>query len=446
MADTLTDLACKNAKPQAAEWKLRDSGGLYLAISPAGTKTWRWKYRIAGREKLLTIGRFPAITLREARRRRDRAREQLHDGIDPGAEKQRRKAAAALASIESLEALARAWHASKRKTWTDRYAGAVLARLEANVFPTLGRRPVREISSPEVLEAIRRIEKRGAHDMAHRVLNHLADVFVWAIAAGMADRDPAGTVRKALAPTDPVKRPAMVQLDLAREVLAKSEALPGAHWSTLLASRLCALTAARPGVVRLAEAAEFEGLDGAEPVWRIPAAKMKLTRARKRDVTNEFLVPLSRQAAELVRAAIATSPSPTHLFTGVGSWRKPISDSTLSKLYREAGFAGRHVPHGWRSSFSTIMNERAGLAGSESDRKIIDLMLAHVQPGVEWVYNRAAYLPRRRELAQEWADLLMAGLPPAGDLLPDKRRWRAPPALPEPGDERAGPGRHPRRS
>lgn len=413
----LTDAACRNAKPREKAYKLSDSGSLFLFVSPKGARIWRWKYRFAGKEKLLTIGRYPATSLVEARRARDSAKGLLDSGQDPSAAKKHRKASIAAEQLDSFEKVTRAWHAAKAKTLTDRYANAVMSRMEANVFPRLGSTSIKAITPPMVLTAIRAIEARGANDMAHRVCNHISDVFVWAIASGLAETDPAAVIRKALAQTDPRLRPALVKLDQAREVLAKTEIAQNAHWSTKLASRLLALTAARPGVVRLAERSEFEALDGPKPLWRIPAAKMKLTKQRKRDVTREFVVPLSTHAVEVVKAALASSPSPQWLFTGIGAWTKPISDSTLSKLYRESGFTGRHVPHGWRSSFSTIMNERAAQANREADRAVIDLMLAHEQSGVEPVYNRAAYMPRRRELAQEWGDLLMEGLPSAASLL-----------------------------
>ncbi len=429
----LTDLACKKAKPADKPYKLADSQGLYLHVSPNGTKAWRWKYRFAGKEKLLTIGKYPAFTPKAARQARDRARVDLEAGIDPSAEKKRRKAAVATEVLDSFETVARAWHEMKSTTVSDRYSAAVLSRLEQNAFPSLGAISVKEITPPMVLETIRTIENRGAHDMAHRVRNHISDVFVWAIASGLTEQDPSAVIKKALAPTDPKLRPAMVKIAQAQKVLRETEQLSGVHWSTLLASRLLALTAARPGVVRLAEKHEFEELDGQKPIWRIPAAKMKLTRQRKRDVTWEFVVPLSRQAAATAKAAISESlacqseTGPYWLFPGIGSWKRPISDNTLGKIYREAGFTGVHVPHGWRSTFSTIMNERAAIEDRERDRAIIDMMLAHVQTGVEPVYNRAAYLPRRRELAQVWADLLMKDMPAPERLLPEHRPWRAKP-------------------
>lgn len=427
----LTDTACRKAIPGEKDRKMFDERGLYLLVRKTGSKLWRLKYRFAGKEKTLAIGAYPEVSLVQARHARDKAQFQLREGIDPSAEKQARKAQAVADALDSFEKVARAWHAVKAKTLNERYSAAILSRLENNVFTVLGSKPIRNITPPMVLAMIRGIEKRGAHDMAHRIRNHVSDVFVWAISSGLTESDPAATIKKALVPTDPKLRPAMVKVEHARELLEQIESLPGSHWSTLLASRLLALTAARPGVVRLAEEQEFEGLDGANPIWRIPAEKMKLTRAQKRDITWEFIIPLSRQAADVARAAISESlacqspDGPSWLFPGTGAWTKPLSDSTLSKLYRDAGFTGKHVPHGWRSTFSTIMNERAALADQERDRAIIDLMLAHAQQGVEPIYNRSMYLPRRRELAQVWADLLMQDAGEPHLLLPAHRPWRA---------------------
>lgn len=418
----LTKLTCENARAEGSARKLADGGGLYLLVKPSGHKSWCLKYRFGGRERKLTIGTFPSVSLKAARAARDAAKLQLSQGIDPSTEKKRRKAVAALAALDSFERVARAWHEKKAPTLAPRYAGQVLDRLQDNVFPKIGALPVRDITPPMVLALIREVESRGAKEMAHRVRMHISDVFVWAIASGLCEQDPAAVIRKALEPTNGKLRPAALKLDQARSVLTKTEQVKDVWWATRLASRLLALTAARPGVVRLAERKEFEGLDGAEPIWRIPADKMKLTRERKRDASFEFVVPLSTQAVATVKAAIAASDSRQWLFPGISGWRKPISDSTLSKHYREAGFAGVHVPHGWRASFSTLMNERAAREDRERDRAIIDLMLAHVPEGVEAAYNRAAYMPRRRELAQAWADMLMQGLPEPETLVPEALR------------------------
>lgn len=415
----LTDTACRSAAPGPKERKLFDAHGLYLSVLPSGFKSWRWKYRFAGREKRMVLGSYPLISLRQARELRDAARTQLLAGIDPGAVKQAARQRVKLG--ETFEQIARSWHATKRKSLTPRYADQVLTRMEANLFPRLGAMPIRDITAPLMLDVIRRIEARGAHTMAHEVRGHASEVFVWAISSGLAEQDPAAIIRKALAPSGGGRRAAMLRIEDCRKLIAAIDAVRLAGWQAKLASRLLALTAVRPGVLRLAEKQEFSDLDGPEPLWWIPAAKMKLSRERKEDPVYDFLVPLSAQAAQTVKAAIAASEHPRLVFPGERG-AAPISDSTLSQLYLDAGYRGRHVPHGWRASFSTIMNERAGHGGRDGDRAIIDLMLAHMPGGVEAAYNRAAYLPRRRELAQEWADLLMQDVPAPGTLPTGPRR------------------------
>lgn len=413
----LTEVAIKGAKPAARRYKLADAHGLYLEVMPTGSKSWRWKYRFAGVEKRLTFGPWPLVSLKQAREQRDEARRAVLQGVDPGAAKRAGKARVRYG--ETFEAIARSWHDSKRPALSPRYAGQVLTRLEANVFPQFGRMPLRDVTAPIVLEALRKIEARGAATMAQEVRGHISEVFVWAIAAGLAETDPAAIIRKALSSAGGGRRPALVQLAEATALIARIDGLARATPATKLASRLLALTAVRPGPLRLAEKAEFEDLDGAAPIWRIPATKMKLSVRNKADQTYDFIVPLSRQAVETVRAAMTlTGPRSKVSLLFPGAQRgEAISDSTLSQLYLDAGYRGRHVPHGWRATFSTIMNERAAEAGRAEDRAIIDLMLAHMPGGVEAAYNRAAYMPRRRELAQEWADLLLAGRPPPESLL-----------------------------
>ena len=417
----LTDLQCRKAKPRDKPYKLSDALGLYLHVSPTGFRSWRMKYRTgegaSRKEVKLTFGPYPEVSLEEARAKRDSARRLLREGIDPAVDRKQRSAAAAIASANTFEAAAREWHEVKKPTWAPRYAQQILDRLEADVFPAIGRLPITAVTPALVLQTIRAIEGRGALEMAHVVRQHISGVFVYAIGAGMAADDPAHAIRSALRPKVAKLQPAFLKLDQARKVLTRTEELDDVYCVTLLASRLLALTVVRPGVLRLAEPEEFEALDGPEPLWRIPAAKMKLSQERKADAGFEFVVPLSRQAVATVNAAIGLAGKRPLLFPSVRFARRPISDSTLSCLYRRAGFAGQHVPHGWRATFSTVMNELAAKENRVGDRAIIDLMLAHVPDGVEAAYNRAAYMPRRRELAQEWADLLMEGVPPASSLL-----------------------------
>lgn len=249
----------------------------------------------------------------------------------------------------------------------------------------------------------------------------MSAVFVFAIASGIAEQDPAHVVKGALKPLKKRRQPAFRDLDPARELLRKVEAEP-AHPVTKLASRLLALTIVRPGVLRHAAPEEFEDLDGAEPLWRIPAGKMKLLADLKEDAAFEFLVPLSTQAVDVVRAALRLIGNGPFLFPSTRHAHRPMSENAIGYMYNRTRFRGRHVPHGWRATFSTVMNELAEREGRPEDRPIIDLMLAHKPEGVEGIYNRAAYMPRRREIAQAWSDMLLEGFAAAEELLIGPRR------------------------
>jgi len=418
----LTDTACKKARALEKSYKLADSQGLYLYVTPTGYKSWRWKYRFAGKEKRLVFGAYPELTLAEARGMREDAARQVRAGIDPSVEKRQRFAAHLARAGSTFETVANDWYASQERTWSPRYAKIVRRSLDKDVFPKLGNLPIDSITTPLVLQVLRPIEQRGAIETAHRVRQRISEIFARAIASGIATNDPATVAARALSKVKKGKFPAVRTVDAARTVLRTVEAQPG-HPLTKLASRLLALTAVRSGVLRMAEPKEFEDLDGANPIWRIPAAKMKLVLERKEDAAFEFIVPLARQSVTLVKLAMEfTGAHQPLIFRSVRHPRKPISDSTVSKAYREAGFSGLHVPHGWRSTYSTIMNELAAVENRVGDRPIIDLMLAHVPEGVEAAYNRAAYMPRRRELAQEWADMLVQGLVPAEALLTGLRQ------------------------
>ena len=417
----LTDTACRKAKGADKPYKLADAKGLYLYVLPSGYRSWRWKYRLAGKEKRLVFGSYPDVTLAEARDHREAAARQLRNGDDPAVQKRQRTAAHSARAGATFEAVALDWYASQEGTWSPRYASIIKRSLENDVFPRLGKLPIDAITTPLVLQVLRPIEERGAIETAHRVRQRISEVFARAIGSGIVDADPAAVAARALGKVKRGKFPAVRTTEIARAVLRKVEERP-AHPLTKLASRLLALTAVRSGVLRLAEPAEFEGLDGPSPIWRIPAAKMKLVVERKEDAAFEFLVPLSRQAVQTINVAMEFTRSGPLIFRSMRHPRRPISDSTISKAYREAGFSGVHVPHGWRSTFSTIMNELAAVENRVGDRAIIDLMLAHVPSGVEAAYNRAAYMPRRRELAQEWADMLTLDLPAPATLLEGLRQ------------------------
>ncbi|PVX30988.1 tyrosine-type recombinase/integrase [Sphingomonas pokkalii] len=419
----LTDLQCRKAAAREKPYKLTDANGLYLYVTPAGAKSWRFKYRFGARpdskpgqvERKLVLGTYPEVTLLEAREARDAARKLLREGIDPGVRRRQQRAAASVTAQVTFESIARELHQIRARSLDARYSQQIMERLERHVFPDLGTLPITEITAPLVLEVVRAVEETGAIEMAHRVRSHISDVFVHAIATGRGMMDPAAIISKALVARSPKLRPAQTKIEAARSALVAVESAP-VYWGTLLASRLLALTAARPGVVQLAERGEFEQLDTSNPIWRIPAAKMKLTRKQKRDLAYEFVIPLSTHAAAVVKLALELSGS-TYLFPGYSDPRKPISNSTISRRYRDAGLTGRHVPHGWRASFSTIMNEQAALDDRLTDREIIDMMLAHIPGGVEVVYNRSLYMGRRRDIGQSWGDMLMKGMPAPADLV-----------------------------
>ena len=415
----LTDVACRRAEIRDKAYKLADARGLHLYVTPTGYKSWRWKYRYGGKEKRLVFGPYPEISLSEARTLRDEAARTLRLGQDPATVKRQAKAVQALVAGNSFETIARIWLDQQRPSWTARYASIVERSLEQDVFPRIGALAITEVTTPLVLEVLRPIEQRGAVETAHRVRQRISEVYAMAIAMGIASADPAQIAARALAKPKRGRFPAVRTIDQARKVLRDVEARPG-HPTTKLASRFLALTAVRSAVVRLAEPNEFEDLDGKAPIWRIPAEKMKLALEKKGDPAFEFIVPLSRQAVETIKVAIAFSRGPL-IFRSVRHPRRPISDSTISKAYRDADYTGIHVPHGWRSTFSTIMNERAKAAQRDHDHAVIDLMLAHQPKGVEGIYNRAAYMPRRREIAQEWADALTVGLRDPEDLLEGPR-------------------------
>jgi len=417
----LTDAKCKAAKAAAKPYKLADARGLYLFVTPTGFKSWRMKFRIDGKEKRLTFGSYPDVKLTEAREMRDEALKVKRQGLDPAITRRQQRAVQARAAADTFETIALLWHSAKLPTWSTSHAARVLTSLKDEAFPVIGKLPIRAVTPPLVLEVLSPIAKRGAVDIAHRLRQRISDVFIFACASGLAETDPAAMVKGALAPVVKRNYPALRTIEEARALLLECESQPGFPL-TKLASRLMALTAARSEPLRYAEPHEFEGLSSESPIWRIPAKKMKLEHAQKQQEAFEFIVPLCPASVEIVQIALALTRGAPLVFPGLRHSHRPMSENALSVMIRRTTFAGRHVPHGWRSTFSTIMNERAQALDRPGDRAVIDLMLAHKQEGVEAIYNRAAYMPRRRELAQEWAELLLQGMPPSSSLLEGKRR------------------------
>ena len=397
----LTIAAAKAARPRSRAYKLADERGLHLHVAPTGTRTWRMRYRIEGREQLLTIGRFPALSLAEARAERDQARERIMRGEFAC---RRVRGKETIVSF-TFEAAARAWHAHCRPGWTAVHAADVLASLERDVFPAIGAMGLGAIDPPKVLDVLRSVEGRGCIETARRLRQRISAVFAFAMSEGRASTDPAAIVERALRSTPtPRRQPALLEAGELRALLAAAELVDAAP-AIGLASRFLALTAVRMGALLGARWSEIEDLDGAAPLWRVPATRMKLSAAKKADPANDHLVPLSAQAVGVLRAASRIYFPPTaHSVVFPGRSREgPIGAAAIGDLYQRAGFTGRHVPHGWRASFSTVMNEVR-----PEDRAAIDLALGHTPMSkVEAAYNRAAHLDRRRDILQQWANLII---------------------------------------
>lgn len=412
---SLTDMEIRRAKPRDKTFKLTDSGGLYLAISPTGGRQWRWKFRHGGQERALSLGAYPQVGLAEARRQRDIARDHLKAGKDPSLEKKRQVERRLNSTFEHI---AGEWFESRKAGWVPKHASDVRKSLERDIFPEFGQIAMTDIRPRDVLEALRRVEVRGAVETAHRLRQRIEEIFAYAMGMGLAEDNPAVVVARALRPVRKGRQPAVVTLDEARGVLRDAEALPG-HPTTKLALRLLALTTVRPGTIISTPWDELlPTLEGDQPVWRIPAARMKLKVQYKLDDSRDHLVPLSRQAVDLIRALHALNHRSPFAFPNVRFHHRHMSENAIGYLLNRAGFHQRHVPHGWRATFSTIMNERY-----PGDRHVIEAILAHVPENkVAAAYNRALYLDRRRELLQEWADMLLEGQAGLADIVKLPRR------------------------
>lgn len=433
----LTDVYVKNLKPRDKPYKQFDRDGLYLHVAPTGAKRWRLKYRWNGKEQLLTLGSYPEMGLAAARTKLDAMRQQYREGKAPAVVKARLALGLASAEGRNFEEVAREWHGLQKSRWKPVHAADVITSLERDIFPLLGTCPVEQIDKPLLLSVLRKVEARGAVETAHRLRQRIESVFEYAEGIGIATANPALGMRKSLMPVKRGRRwPAFTKIPDLRSLVATIDTA-GALPVTRLASRFLALVAQRPGMVRLAEWTEFKGIDWADPHsdisdarWVIPAEKMKQELHLREDEDFRHVVPLAPQAVDVLRRVRFLTLGARYVFCSARSGLKPMSENAIGYLYNREGYKDRHVPHGWRSSFSTVMNQRIertqpGSDRFNTDRLVIDLMLAHSAIGIsgdERTYNRAAYMERRRELANDWADLLMEGAPSLDVILESPRR------------------------
>ena len=389
----LTDTRVRSAKPQDKAYKLSDGGGMYLLVTPDGGRYWRLDYRFAGKRRTLALGVYPIMTLSGARAGRDEARRLLTQDIDPNAAKKARKRAAKVAGENTFEAVAREWIANQRHRLAVRYCALLLARLEADVFPHIGSRPIAEVDAPELLDVLRRVEKRGVIETARRLRQICGQVFRYAIASSRAKHDPSADLRGALkSPGRPRGHKAM-PLDEVPTFLKALETYDGDQ-RTRLALRLMVLTFARTTELRAARWSEIENVDGNEPMWRIPAERMKMKR--------EHIVPLAPQAVAVLRElrTLLGSDASPFLFPSPSRDKHMSNNTMLYALYR-MGYHSRATIHGFRSMASTALNEM----GFRPD--VIERQLAHQeQNAVRAAYNHAEYLNERRAMMKRWADHL----------------------------------------
>lgn len=399
----LTDMKVLKAKPQDKPIMLFDGGGLYLLVTPSGGKLWRFKYRYNNKSKTMAFGAYPEISLLDARQRRDEARRQLANGIDPGAVRKAQKQAK-VEETETFEVIAREWHNKYTPTWKENHAAGILRRLERDIFPYLGKRPIKDIKAPELLAVLRRIEARGTLETCHRCKMISGQIFRYAVATGRTESDPTIALKGAIPPvpeghraaiTDPVKLGGLLRAidDYQGSFIVKS------------ALKLLPLVFVRPGELRSAEWVEFD-FENAQ--WNIPASKMKMKQAH--------LVPLSKQAIEILEELKPLTGASRYIFPSGRSFDRCMSDNAFCAALRRMGFEKSEVSaHGFRATARTLLDEILQIRPD-----FIEHQLAHaVRDPNGRAYNRTAHIEERRRMMQTWADYL-DGLKERARIIPFK--------------------------
>ena len=384
----LSDTAVKAAKPRAKPYKIYDHRGLFLQVTPAGGRWWRFKYRLDGKEKLLSLGVYPDVSLKQARERRDEARRQVADGIDPSAKRQAEKEAAA----DTFEAIAREWFDKFSKNWAPGHSDKIIRRLELYLFPWIGGQAIRKIEAPEILACLRRVEDKGNLETAHRALQNCSRVFRYAVATGRASRDPCGDLRGALPPAEEKHLASFTDPKRFGELIRAIDSYQGSI-VVRCALRLAPLVFVRPGELRAAEWAE---INFTQKEWRIRAERMKMRQ--------QHIVPLSDQAIAVLREIQPITGEYQYVFPSGISNRRPLSDNGMTAALRRMGFErGTVTVHGFRSTASTMLNEQGW------NRDAIERQLSHGErDAVRAAYNYAEHLPERRKMMQAWADRIDA--------------------------------------
>lgn len=391
----LTEIQCKNAKQINSRsnnpTKLSDGQGLSLWIMPNGAKYWRLAYRFNGKQKTLALGVYPDVSLKQARQKRADAKEYLAEGKDPSLEKKKEKAMTIRDNANTFKVIALEWYDNRKDIWKPRYAMEVLKRLEDDIFSEIGDFPIKDIEPPFLLQVIRKIESRGAHDLAKRQLQKCGEIFRYAIATGRAIRDPSNDIKEALKPTkkthfaalDPDELP-----ELLRDINSNKARL---YPTTINAMKLMLLTFVR--TKELIEAT-WDEIDLNKKLWIIPAERMKMGR--------EHTVPLSDQVVKILEEQKEIARHWPHLFPSPNKPRQYISNNTILVALKRMGYQGRMTGHGFRALAMSTIKQELGYR-----HEVVDRQLAHVPKSkIDRAYDRAMFLEERKQMMQDWANYI----------------------------------------
>ena len=387
----LTDTAIRNSKAIGRPVKQTDGSGLYLLVNTNGSKWWRFDYRFQNKRKTLSFGTYPDTSLKNAREKRDDARKLIASGIDPGAQRKAAKLTLNESVLNSFELVAREWFAKQSKIWATSHSDKIKLRMEKDLFPWLGHRPISEITAAEFLSCLRRVESRGAVESSHRILQNCGQIMRYAIATGRAERNPAADLRGALEPVKAVPRAAIINPSAIGQLLRAIDGYQGS-FVTKCALKIAPLTFVRPGELRQAEWNEF---DMEIALWTIPASRMKMRQSH--------LVPLSSQVLSVLLELQPLTGRGRYVFPGARTAKRPMSNNAVLAALRRMGFGKEEMSgHGFRAMARTILDEVLKIRPD-----FIEHQLAHaVRDPNGRAYNRTTHLDERRKMMQTWADYL----------------------------------------
>ncbi|MBS1206321.1 MAG: integrase [Proteobacteria bacterium] len=384
----LNDMQIRRAKPETKAYTLGDGLGLSLLIEPNGSKSWRFRYRYAGKPKMISLGVYPTITLADARSRRDDARKLVAEGKNPSEVRKEQKLALQTESENAFEKIAREWHQMKSAKWSAGYASDIMEAFQNDIFPYVGTRPVAEIKPLELLNVLRKIEKRGALEKMRKVRQRCSEVFRYAIATGRAEYNPAADLSSALEVHQSNHFPFLKAYEIP-DFLHALDTYTGSRL-VQIATKLLMITGVRTIELRAALWSEFD-LDNA--IWEIPAERMKMRKAH--------LVPLSTQALDLINEIKIMTGNYRYVFPGRNDPNRPMSEASINQVIKRIGYGGKVTGHGFRHSLSTILHENG------FNSAWIEIQLAHVDKNsIRGTYNHAQYINKRQDMMQWYSDFI----------------------------------------